>query len=137
MFGKVEQAIWKLWQKPAKPKKIRQRALYEPCGFGIIAILPYADALTLVITYDVEDAFAGSGHAALPQLDRGPDYESGRQGFESLTPHQTGRPIKNRPAGLRSTSGIRTREIQQSSGLLEEQRACERDEYRMSNTRYI
>ena len=29
-----------------------------------------------------------SVHAALPQLDRGPDYESGRQGFESLTPHQ-------------------------------------------------
>ncbi len=26
--------------------------------------------------------------AALPQLDRGPDYESGRHRFESCTPHQ-------------------------------------------------
>ena len=26
-------------------------------------------------------------HAALPQLDRGPDYESGRHRFESYTPH--------------------------------------------------
>lgn len=26
-------------------------------------------------------------HAALPQLDRGPDYESGRHRFESCTPH--------------------------------------------------